>query len=191
MRSILLGACLVCVIAGSAHADVIYSFNVAPVGSNFEAVSFSFTVATFVTAGKTPAFTPFAVTDGTHSWLMSEDRVGHFGSQQCYSFGTATNSVLLDSCGFLPFPPGGAGFTLLAASSPSSPGTYALLGIFGGSSGPSQSFIGSSTSILSGSLTIREVTTTTVPEPSSLTLLGGAMMFATAWKLRRSRPLKE
>src|SRR5215468_1775598 len=63
-------------LVGMAHADLLYQFDVhettaSPIG--FQPFSFSFTVPTFVTDGQSPAFTPFTVTFGTHSYKMIND----------------------------------------------------------------------------------------------------------------------
>ena len=62
-----------------AHADLMYQFDVHETTSlGFQPFSFSFTVPTFVTAGQSPAFTPFTVTFGTHSYKMINDLAGTF-----------------------------------------------------------------------------------------------------------------
>jgi len=54
-------------LAGTAHADLLYQFDVTD-GGFLCPFSFSFTVPTFVTLGQSPAFTPFTVTAGPHSY---------------------------------------------------------------------------------------------------------------------------
>jgi hypothetical protein len=70
-----LSALLLVTLAGTAHADLLYQFDVTP-DSFASPFSFSFTVPTFVTFGQSPAFTPFTVTAGTHSYKMINDLVG-------------------------------------------------------------------------------------------------------------------
>ena len=92
-------------LAGPAHADLLYQFDVHEVGGfggatvGIQPFSFSFTVPTFVTAGQSPAFTPFTVTFGTHSYKMINDLAGTaFGPTGCFLFGTGGTGVILPGC---------------------------------------------------------------------------------------------
>ena len=74
----------------SARADLLYSFALTPSSGPIQNFSFSFTVPAFATAGATPAFTPFNVTDGTHTWSMVQDFVGLGGCGGSFSFATVS-----------------------------------------------------------------------------------------------------
>jgi hypothetical protein len=116
----------VCLTGGIAHADFDYTFNV-NASSPLDAFSFSFTVPTFVGNGATPAFTPFTVTDGTHSWTMTQDLVVPSLGEGCFMFGTVGTS-LSSGCGFIvPNAPDG-GLYLEASQLPTATGIYGLSG---------------------------------------------------------------
>jgi hypothetical protein len=95
-----LGALALFTLAGTAHADLMYQFDVHETTSlGFQPFSFSFTVPTFVTAGQSPAFTPFTVTFGTHSYKMINDLAGTFpGGIGCFMFDTGGPAFIDPSC---------------------------------------------------------------------------------------------
>jgi len=177
-------ALLIASFAGIAQADIFYEFNLnASTDPNnpLEAFSFSFTAPTFVGNGATPAFTPFTVTDGTHSWTMTEDSIGTANGINCFEFGTGLggpNSVSLFPCTAVVF---GIGGEIGFASSvlPTATGTYGLTPGFGsillfagGGDFPG----------LTGTLTVSEVSG--VPEPTSMLLLA-SILCAVGWRVRR------
>jgi hypothetical protein len=174
-------ALLIASFAGIAQADIFYEFNLnASTDPNnpLEAFSFSFTAPTFVGNPSTPAFTPFTVTDGTHSWTMTEDWVGTGNGINCFEFGTGAGEANLGSCGAVV---AGIGGEIQFASSvlPTATGTYGLTPGFGGILlfAGGGDFPG-----LTGTLTVSEVSG--VPEPTSILLLT-SILCAVGWRVRR------
>jgi hypothetical protein len=99
-----------CTLAGTARADLLYQFSL-NASEGIEASSFSLTVPTFVTAGESPEFTPFTLTDGTHTWTFVDDLAASSGGLTCFLFGTGGRLVsppmwrsgrFLARCGVLP-----------------------------------------------------------------------------------------
>jgi len=89
----LLFLCLIaCCVAAACRAQVVYKFTYTAVSGPVNSFSLSFTVPAFVTAGSTPAFTPFTLTDGTNSWTMKKDLVTVEDptglNRACFQFGT-------------------------------------------------------------------------------------------------------
>ena len=73
--AVALSALALVTLTGTAHADLLYQFDVHETtmpSLGFQSFSFSFTVPTFVATGQSPAFTPFTITTsgsiGTHSY---------------------------------------------------------------------------------------------------------------------------
>jgi hypothetical protein len=172
-----------CLCSATANADLLYQFDVNASGV-VDAFSFSFTVPSFVTAGQSPAFTPFHVTDGTHSWTMVNDLAGSIGggSIGCFAFDTGGTSFS-DFCGAGAFSaPDGAFYLQFNSGLPTATGTDNIS--TGG--GPLDFSGGQDRLVASGTLTITS-TSTSVPEPASIGLLGLAVA-ALGWK-RRKRPV--
>ena len=175
-------------LAGTAHADLLYQFDVHETTSpliGFQPFSFSFTVPTFVTDGQSPAFTPFTVTFGTHSYKMINDLAvtappgtGNF----CFD----TGEMIFNPDCSLDVPQikndGEGAFTLETPGGlPTATGMQTLAGSFGA--------FGTSPSVgvfpfFDGTLDITSVKS--VPEPASLALLSLGIA-AVGWKLRRRR----
>lgn len=149
----------------SARADVIYTFDYTPSAGQIEAFSFTIDSPTFITSGQSPAFTPFTVTDGTHSFTLSKELISTTGQQTCYTFGSATHSGVFP-CGFAATYPDGDALTLFGSGTlPTEAGNYVIPsagGIF---------FFGGSTDSMTGSATLN-VALSQTPEPGSLFLLG-------------------
>ena len=174
-------------LAGPAHADLLYQsdVDVSITTIRFQAFSFSFTVPTFVTAGQSPAFTPFTVTAGTHSYKMINDLAGMAGSVGCFEFNTGGSAFFIPPCNFSTGSTDGNGAFKLAIGSglPTATGLQNLLpfpeslGLFGtGGSTYSAEF--------GGTLDITSVTS--VPEPASLALPSLGVV-AVGWRLRKRR----
>ena len=176
-RILTLSTLVLCAFVGTAHADLMYTFNVT--GGNVQPFSFSFTVTTFVTSGQFPPFAPFTVTDGTHSWEMVYDEAGSgCPSATSWNFGTAGGSNFA-KCGGVPGPPEGQ-FYLDFGTLPTQTGTFTASGHdvldFTG---------GADSSDMSGTLDITS-TTAAVPEPTGIALLS-TVLAAVGWKMRKRR----
>jgi hypothetical protein len=172
-------------LAGPAHADLLYQFDVhetiTTVG--FQPFSFSFTVPTFVTSGQSPTFTPFTMTFGTHSYNMINDLAGTaFGPTGCFLFGTGGTGVILPGCTIsLPTTDGDGTLRLnVPGGLPTATGLQTL--------GVSDGFFGTGVTdvhpVFGGTLDITSVAS--VPEPASLALLSLGMA-AVGWRLRKRR----
>jgi PEP-CTERM motif len=181
-------------LAGTAHADLLYQFDVHEVGGfggatvGIQPFSFSFTVPTFVTAGQSPAFTPFTVdltstTLGNHSYKMIDDVAGAVG---CFGFDTGGTNTALPDCSFSAPDSnldGDGAFRLgTPGGLPTATGLQTLTafsaGVFSaGASAPADAFFG-------GTLDITSVTS--VPEPASVALLSLGVV-AVGWRLRKRR----
>jgi hypothetical protein len=175
-------ALLIASFAGIAHADLVYDFNVnasTDPSNPLEAFSFSFTAPTFVGNPSTPAFTPFTVTDGTHSWTMTEDWVGTQFSTTCFEFGTG--GVTVNSCGWaIPSGINGGAIDLAILALPTATGTYGFTTFLN-----ELNFNGDASADfpnLTGTLTVSEVSG--VPEPTSILLLA-SILCAVGWRVRR------
>jgi hypothetical protein len=178
-------------LAGTAHADLLYQFDVHETSTiGVQPFSFSFTAPTFVTFGQSPAFTPFTVdlvstTFGNHSYKMILDEAGEISGppRGCFLFETGPGFINPLGCGVGSIGTDGTGsmglFTLgglpTATGMQTLSSSTALLGIGGGASiSPG----------LSGTLDI--TTVTSVPEPASLALLSLGIA-AVGWRLRKRR----
>jgi len=174
MKALLVGALALFGLAGAVRADVIYQFNV-DATAGIENFSFSFTVPSLLTDGQAPAFTPFTVTDGTHSWTIVNGLAGVGAGPSCFLFDTGGSSNINDTCGMgVGSSPDGVFGLVLSGGLPTATGgpfTFSSgLGIFDFPDGqdiPS----------LSGTLTISSA----APEPATIGLVGVALA-ALAWK---------
>lgn len=186
-----LSALALVTLAGTAHADLLYQFDVHETTSlGFEPFSFSFTVPTFVTVGQSPAFTPFTVTFGTHSYKMINDLANAMSGPPltgCFVFGTGRTATIGPGCSFATSLDDGDGaFELTTAGGlPTTTGmqTFAAegsLGLFGiGNVAP-----GIVEPSFGGTLDVTSVTP--VPEPASVALLSVGVV-AVGWRLRKRR----
>ena len=190
---------LMCVVAALACSVTAYAnnyqyaftFTGQPGPGQIQSFSFSFTTSSLISPppDSSPAFTPFTITDGTHSWTITKDLVGFFFPTGCFGFGTSSSFLTPSGCN-----PQAGGVTDGAftfeydVALPNAPGTYIARMVYGElfwqDQGPrgittsgSDSFNGTE------SLTITDLGPGTVPEPSSVYLLGSA--FAVLVPLRR------
>lgn len=176
---IALSALALCGLAGMAHANLIYDFNIGA-ASGLNAFSFSFTVPSFVGEGQSPAFTPFNVTDGTHTWTMIDDLTGHSSGVPplgCFMFDNGGTSSFFPPCSVTVPGPTDGGLALLTntLSMPTATGAYSLSG-GGALKYPGGLLLPTFTGTL-------DITSTAVPEPASISLLGIAVA-TLGWKLR-------
>jgi hypothetical protein len=175
-------------LAGTAHADLLYQFDVHETtmpALGFQPFSFSFTVPTFVTDGQSPAFTPFTVTFGTHSYKMINDLA--VTSLGLGNFCFATGGMILNpdcSINATQISNDGEGAITLETPGglPTATGMQTLAdfsdGVFG--TGP---FV-TVAPLFGGALDI--TTVTSVPEPASVALLSMGVV-AVGWSLRKRR----
>lgn len=179
--------------ATASQAAELYDFNYVAISGPIESFSFSFTTATFVTAGTSPAFAPFTVTDGNHTWTMTKDLVNNSGSG-CFTFGTPGSSEFLP-CQSFGVARGSfdASWVMNFTSLPSATGTYVPF-FFGGDFGIGgdnstsaeriNSLISDVQTPATGTFTL---TITDVPEPSTFLLIAFGL-FAVALRFyRRSK----
>jgi len=150
---------------GSARAaDLLYAFDLT--GDFLTPFSFSFTVPDFVTSGQSPAFSPFTITNGTDSWVMTQDLAASQFGEGCFSFASAGGGV--NNCGWSSGPNEGSFVVSLPGGLPTATGTYIFNLGFGDFEAPGFSVSPG----FAGSVTISSVTTAT-PEPPTITLFGG------------------
>ena len=180
MRTITFGTLAMLIIAGTARADIEYSFAVNGAGS-VKPFSFSFTTPTFVTAGESPAFTPFTVSNNSNfQWTPVLDMAGFNSASNynCFEFVTdAPGTTTVNSnCGggFLPGP---VGFLIVLTASGPLP---AATGLYNYSTFIAPGMNGAVT-IVRGTATLD---VTDVPEPASVALVG-TLLAAFAWRARR------
>jgi hypothetical protein len=166
--------------SGIARANLVYDFHIDAAGG-VDAFSFSFTVPDFVDDGQSAAFAPFTVTDGTHSWTMSNDLAGHTPGVPlgCFMFDNGGTSSLQPPCGVGVFaPPDGAlVLSLDAAPLPTATGVFTLSGsgLF--------DFVGGT--LNTSPLGTLDITGAAVPEPRTCTGLFSIAVAALAWKRRK------
>jgi hypothetical protein len=163
---------------GMARADFLYDFNISAAGG-IDAFSFSFTVPAFVGEGQSPAFAPFNITDGTHTWTMINDLTGHTQGvpSGCFMFDNGGTSSLQPPCGVGVFAPPDGALTLalgVGVPLPAATGVYTLFG-----SGLFDFAGGTLSTLPSGTLDV-----SSVPEPQSIVLFSLAVA-AFGWKLRK------
>lgn len=180
MRTITFGTLAILIIAGTARADIEYSFDVNGAGS-VKPFSFSFIAPTFVTAGESPAFTPFTVSNNSgFQWTPVLDMAGFNSTSNynCFEFVTdAPGTTTFDSnCegGFLTGP--NAFLITLTASGP----LPAATGLYNYNTEIAPVINGAVT-VVFGTATL---SITDVPEPASAALVG-MVLAAFAWRARK------
>ncbi len=180
MRILALSAATLCLFAGSARADLEYQFNGASLGGASFAFSFSIPSATFLADGDTLTFPSFTVNDGVNLWTFTEGAVNTQPGLGCFEFGTASDAVI-NPCGVGVdgSPPGAAMLLSINGGLPMATGHY-ILGFSEFTSDPG------GVSFLDGTLDITSLST--VPEPTSLGLLG-IVLAIVGWILRK-RPTR-
>jgi hypothetical protein len=176
----LLPVVAVVVLTGTAHADLMYSFDVNASGG-FPALTFSFTTPTFVTVGQSPAFSrsPTTVTDGTNSWALVNDLAGQTATPAfgCFDFFTANDVTADVNCGFSGFDTSAIVSLFVGGPLPTQVGTYTLSG--SETFDPGHIFLPASGQLV--------ITSTTVPEPSALVLLSSALVAVGLFLLQKQR----
>jgi hypothetical protein len=177
-RTFALGALALC---GSARASLVYDFHVGAAGG-IDAFSFSFTVPSFVGEGQSPAFAPFTVTDGTHTWTMINDLTGHTAGvpSGCFMFDNGGTSSLQPPCGVGVFaPPDGALMLTLGVGVPlpTATGVYTLSG--------SGLFDFAGGTLQTSPVGTLDITGAPVPEPRTCIGLFSIAVAALWWKQRK------
>jgi hypothetical protein len=177
LRAVRAIALIMLACSGVARASLLYDFEIGAAGG-INAFSFSFTVPSFVGEGESPAFAPFTVTDGAHTWTMINDLTGHTSGvpSGCFMFDNGGTSSLQPPCGVGVFaPPDGAlTFSLTGGIPlPTATGVYALSGsgIFDFAGGTLQT------------LPVGTLTVSSVPEPRTSIGLFSIAIAALGWKL--------
>ena len=170
---------------GAANAALTYSFSAAP-DNGWDPFSFSFTTPTFLAAGDPIPFTPFTITNGAFSYLITTSGSTTLATQgRCFLFGSG-DQVLQNGantqCQLFGPPAGHADFWVFdgAVTLPTTVGLISGLyvAVFSGDVDVGSDF--NATLDISG-------TATTVPEPASWALLvGGFTLIGTAMR-RRNR----
>jgi hypothetical protein len=161
---------------GLARASLVYDFNIGAAGG-IDDFSFSFTVPSFVGEGQSPAFAPFTVTDGTHTWTMINDVTG----PGCFMFDNGGTSSLQPPCGIGVFaPPDGAlSLAVVGGPLPTATGVYTLFGsgLF--------DFAGGQGTLETSPVGTLDVTGAAVPEPRTSIGLFGIAVATLGWKQRK------
>jgi hypothetical protein len=186
MRNILHAAFALSTVAfcGSARASLVYDFNIDAAGG-IDAFSFSFTVPNFVGEGQSPAFAPFTITDGTHTWTMINDLTSLTAGVPtgCFMFDNGGTSSLNSPCSLGVYaPPDGALSLALSVPFPTATGVYTLSdnsGLF--------DFAGEQQTLVTAPAGTLDITGTPVPEPHTNVALLGIAVAALGWKLRKRR----
>jgi hypothetical protein len=169
---------LACGLATAGKADLLYSLSYDAATGPLHSFAFSFTAPDFVANGATPSFTPFTLTDGTNSWTMANDLIEVGGTGVgCFLFGTplAQLTTIFGPCSFAVGGDGVGAFVFATKGGlPSALGTYVsgdFTGIFDTAGGDTEFLgpVGGSTHD-TGSMSLT-ISTTSVPEPSTITFL--------------------
>lgn len=160
----LLAVLLLSVFVASARADQLYTFSFTQTGGQIESFAVSFTVPTFVTTGQSPSFTPFTLTDGTHSVTLTEDLAVQGAAFGDFEFDTPTDASLAATGGITWNPPAGGAVIFELSSLPTTDGTYDPA--YGGGF-----YYGASSSDVEDLSGTAQLTISQTPEPSSVILL--------------------
>ena len=164
MKITTLSALLFIALVSAAQADVLYQFDVNGSGSILP-FSFSYSSPTFAVDGTSLSFAPFAVTNGTNSWTMTQG----LAVDGCFEFGSGGATLI--NCGFLlpdTSSEGGFNLNILGGALPSATGSYFFDGEGTFLTKGDITFV-----ILNGNLTVSN--TSPVPEPSSTALFSIAV----------------
>jgi hypothetical protein len=194
-RSLLICSFAFC-LASASHASELYTFEYTALSGPVESFSFSLTAPAFVTAGSSPLFTPFTLTDGTNNWTMTKDLVDLLDpsglNRGCFQFGTPFAGLSTGvppfggPCSFIIGGPGTDQAALEFDTSdglPTAPGSYKPVDFSGAFDTPAGfEFIEPITDTFNPTGTMM-LTITEVPEASSLgltliglSLLGGGLV---------------
>jgi hypothetical protein len=169
-------------LAWPSKGSELYTFAYTALSGPVESFSFSFTSPEFATAGTSPVFDPFTVTDGTTSWTITQDLVeldvAPGVNEGCFQFGTPFADLslgappILGPCSYGVGGPGDnqAAFQFVTSGLPTAPGIYTSIGssgIFDTAGGVER--IGQISSVdPTGTMTLD---ITDAPEPSGLGLV--------------------
>jgi hypothetical protein len=185
---------LACTLSTAGKADLLYAFTYDATTGPLHSFAFSFTAPEFVVGGNSPTFTPFTLSDRTNSWTMVTDLIEVGGTGVgCFLFGTplAQLTTIFGPCSFAVGGDGVGAFVFATNGGlPSTVGTYAssdFSGIFDTASGGIE-FLGpiGSSADDTGSMSLT-ISTTSVPEPSTITLLTLCFLALSKQFLAKSR----
>ena len=176
----LLAAVLLSALAPTARAGQLYSFSFTPSSAPMDAFAFSFTAPDFVTTGESLAFTPFTITDGANSAILTMGiaETNPPGSEpvSCFDFLTASNSFFILPCGFGFSDTGGVPAMDFFNALPTADGTY--------STTDADAEISGGNDIISGTVNLTVSSVSSAPEPSSAILIG-PILLAVGYKSRK------
>ena len=194
MRLLVLIASLAGLLAGSspAAADFLYTFSYTPfVNSAAPIQSFSFSLSSpgFI-SDSTLTPPPFGVTDGVHTWNMTQGRASNDSGNACFAF--TTSGVSIDStCGTTIFNLDGRfRVTFVGASLPTSVGTFVpsnFEGQFLDLPRANNEIIGGSAGGDTGTAQLQITEIGRVPFPATIALLLGGFSLTAVGTWRRRR----